>query len=360
MLAALVTAESPSENALLMEQALSVTARLGAALLGLEPERVQTQDRMALRWRFGTPRILLLAHLDTVWPEGTIERWPFAIEGTRATGPGVFDMKGGLVQGLFAIAELPDRSGIELLVTTDEEIGSPYSKDLVQASAKATAATLVLEPSLDGALKTARKGAGEYVVTIRGRSAHAGLDPDSGVNATSELAHQVQAIDRLSDVAVGTRVIPTCVRSGEVSNQIPALATISVDVRAEDDAELRRVDSGMRGLEAVVPGATISVTGGIMCSPMGGPGPQSLFRVAAATWAELGLGALASASAGGTSDANHASAVGVPTLDGLGAVGGNAHAEGEWLDLDAMPERAALLAGMVSALRDDRRSRSGD
>lgn len=351
MLAAFVAAESPSDDLVLVQRALEVIAEHGCALLGVEPEWVRTNKRYALRWTFGTPSVLLLAHADTVWPQRTIDRWPFAVADGVATGPGVFDMKGGLVQGLYAISELQDRNGLQLLVTTDEEIGSPDSQPLIVSTAETVQAVLVLEPSLDGALKTARKGAGSYEVLVSGRSAHAGLDPDAGVNTTVELAHQVLALDALADIARGTRVTPTRMLSGDVGNQIPAHGLLCVDVRAADDAELRRVDRAVRSLQPALRDSVISVEGSVICSPMGADGAKELFGTAAQVWSQLGLGSLSQASVGGTSDGNYAAATGTPTLDGLGPVGGHAHAEGEWLELASMPERAALLLHLIERLQ---------
>lgn len=352
-LAEFVTAESPSADEDLLGRCQDVVAEHGTRLLGRAPERVPTGPGHSLRWRFGQPRVLLVAHLDTVWPAGTIERWPFRVEGARATGPGAFDMKGGLVQALYALAALDDLDGVELLVTADEELGSPHSRPLIERDARGARAALVLEPSLDGALKTERKGASDYRLNITGRSAHAGLEPERGVNATIELAHQVARIAALARPEAGTTVTPTAARSGEVSNQVPAHARVAVDVRATSVAELTRVDRLIRDLQPVLDGAQLATSGGISCHPLD-PGPARwLYELARRCCVELGLDEVGQASAGGTSDGNHTAAAGTPTLDGLGAVGGNAHADGEWLDVSAMPERAALLTRLLTHLLAD-------
>jgi len=353
-LAEFVTAESPSADEGLLRRCQDIIAEHGARLLGCEPERVPTGPGHSLRWRFGQPCVLLVAHLDTVWPAGTIRRWPFEVEGNRATGPGVFDMKGGLVQALYAVATLDDAAGVELLVTADEELGSPHSRSLIEQEARGARAALVLEPSLDGALKTERKGASDYRLHITGRSAHAGLEPERGVNATVELAHQVARIVELGRPADGTTVTPTAARAGEVSNQVPAHASVAVDVRASSQDELIRVDRMMRGLRPVLDGAELSTSGGISCQPLNPEPARWLYELARRCCVELGLDEVGQASAGGTSDGNHTAAVGTPTLDGLGAVGGNAHAEGEWLEVSAMPDRAALLSRVLTHLLDDR------
>lgn len=353
-LAEFVTAESPSADEDLLHRCQDVVAEHGARLLGCDPERLPTGPGHSLRWRFGRPRVLLVAHLDTVWPEGTIRRWPFEVEGTRATGPGAFDMKGGLVQALYALGALADVDGVELLITADEELGSPHSRPLIEREAREARAALVLEPSLDGALKTERKGASDYLLHITGRSAHAGLEPERGVNATVELAHQVARIVEFARPVDGTTVTPTAARAGEVSNQVPAHASLAVDVRASTMAELTRVDRMMRGLRPVLDGAVLSTTGGISCHPMDPEPTRWLYELTRRCCVELGMDEVGHASAGGTSDGNHTAGVGTPTLDGLGAVGGNAHAEGEWLDIGAMPDRAALLSQLLTHLLHDR------
>src|SRR5215216_3042555 len=177
-LRALVSAESPSSDATAVLTCADVASDIGARLLGLRPARVTTGDRIALMWDFGGPsRVLVLGHIDTVWPLGTINRWPFRLLGDRATGPGIFDMKAGTVMALMCVAAVRDRTGIRIILNADEELGSPYSRDLIMRTAKAARAALVFEPSDHGALKTARKGVSRYEVSASGRAAHPGLDP---------------------------------------------------------------------------------------------------------------------------------------------------------------------------------------
>lgn len=350
-LAALVSCESPSGDPAATAACAQAAAQIGAAMLGQPPEELQAGGRSHLRWRFGSRcRVLLLGHLDTVWPLGTLARWPFDVRGDRMTGPGVFDMKAGVVQLLAAASRLDDPDGVWVLLTCDEEIGSPTARPLIAEAIAGAAAALVFEPSEDGAIKTARKGVSQYTVRISGRAAHAGLEPERGINAAVEAAHQVLAISGLADPAAGTTVTPTVVSAGTAANVVPASASVAVDVRAATSAEQARVEAELRGLRPAVPGATLAIEPGMMVAPLEAESSHGLFALARQAAAELGLPPLRGVSVGGGSDGNFTAAAGVPTLDGLGAVGGNAHAEGEWASLAAMPERAALAAGLIRLL----------
>jgi len=353
-LRALVEAESPSAD----RDALAACARelgaLGRTVLGTGPERLVAGGRTHLRWRFGSAtRVLLLCHYDTVWPLGTLATWPFSVSDGVATGPGSFDMKAGLVQGLFALASLDDRDGVTLLATSDEEIGSVTSRELIEAEASSALAALVLEPSAgpDGALKVARKGVATYEVEVRGKAAHAGLEPEKGTNALVELAHQVLGLERLARPELGTTVTPTVASAGTTQNTVPAGSRFRVDVRAVSPEEQERVDRDLKRLEPVVPGARLAVRGRPNRPPLHESASAELFAQASKLAAELGLAELDSAAAGGGSDGNFTAGIGVPTLDGLGAVGGNPHALDEHVVLAAMPERAALVAALADALR---------
>jgi glutamate carboxypeptidase len=348
----LVEAESPSEDIPLVGACAELLAARGAALLGARPEWLTTGQRPHLRWRFGAPRVLVLGHLDTVWPAGTIRRWPFAVDRERVTGPGVFDMKAGVVMALQAIASLPDPTGVELLVTTDEETGLVDSRELILQEARGVQAVLVLEPSLDGALKTERKGSARYRLRVGGRAAHAGLEPEKGVNATVELALQVPGIAALGDARSGTTVTPTSARAGEVHNQVPASAHVDIDVRAVSEQELRRVDDSLRGLRPVLPDASLHLDGGIDRGPLSAESSAALYDLAARCADDIGIPVPGRASAGGGSDGNFTAGAGLPTLDGLGAVGGNAHAEGEWMDARHLAGRTALVARMLQVLAE--------
>ena len=353
-LAALVEVETPSHDLVATARGADVVAGLGTTLLGTPPERIDTDGRVHLRWRFGTTtRVVLIGHLDTVWPLATIDRWAFTVDGDVATGPGAFDMKAGLVQGLYALAQLDDLGGVALLVTSDEEIGSPSSRALVEETSYGARAALVLEPSADGALKTARKGVSNYRVAVTGRAAHAGLEPERGVNAAIEVAHQVLALAALADPALGTTVTPTVLAAGTATNVVPAAAYVDVNVRAVEPAEQERVDSAMRRLAPVIDGATMHVIGGPNRPPMPASASATLLELAQRAAAELGLSKLRSVGVGGGSDGNFTAGIGVPTLDGLGAVGDGAHAEGEHVVISAMAPRAALVAALVAELHAD-------
>jgi glutamate carboxypeptidase len=360
----LVRCESPSSVLDAVSRSADLVAALGARHLGTAPERIVTGGCTHLRWRLGagpsvpsggaTPRtrgVLILAHHDTVWPLGSLETHPFSVRDGVLRGPGCFDMKAGLVLALHALAELGGPGGVTLLVTGDEELGSPTSRELIEAEAAGCRAALVLEASADGgALKTARKGVSLYEVRAVGRAAHAGLEPERGVNATLELAHQVLAVAGLADAAFGTTVTPTALSSGTVPNTVPATGAFSVDVRMWDTAEQARVHAAMSSLLPVVPDAVLQVTGGPNRPPLAASSSEALFALASSVAAELGLPPLTSAAVGGASDGNYTAGVGTPTLDGLGAVGGGAHADNEHVLVDSLPGRAALLAALIDSL----------
>lgn len=350
--AALVCCESSSDDLAAVAACAELVGELGNELIGVTPEVHEVQGRRHLVWRCGGPTsVLLVGHCDTVWPMGTLARWPFSVDGDRATGPGVFDMKAGLAQLFHALAVLDDLTGVTVVVTADEELGSPTSRALIEAEAAGARAALILEASADGALKTARKGVSMYRLAVHGKASHAGLEPAAGVNATVEAAHQVLAVSGLAEPAVGTTVTPTVLRSGHTLNTVPDAAEISVDVRAADPAEQRRIDAALRALRPVLPGARLDVHGGINRAPLDVAASSGLFALAQSLAGAMGLPALCAVSVGGASDGNFTAGVGTPTLDGLGAVGDHAHAEGEWASVAAMPDRAALLAALVDAVR---------
>ncbi|MEO9322041.1 M20 family metallopeptidase [Nocardioides sp. C4-1] len=360
----LVECESPSDDRAAVARSAAEVARLGARHLGTEPERIVVDGRTHLRWRLGAgpTRVLLLAHHDTVWPLGSLATHPCTVEQGVLRGPGCFDMKAGLVMALHALAALHDAGdvdGVTLLVTGDEEIGSPTSRTLIEDDARGAEAALVLEASAGGgALKTERKGVSLYDVGVVGRAAHAGLEPERGVNATLELAHHALAVAGLGDGARGTTVTPTALRSGTTTNTVPAAGSFSVDVRARTSAEQDRVHRAMLALRPVLPGASVTVTGGPNRPPLDAAASVDLFARATEVAMRLGLPAPSSASVGGASDGNFCAGVGTPTLDGLGAVGGGAHADDEHVVVDELPGRTALLAALVADLLAPRRTTS--
>ncbi|MET8743097.1 M20 family metallopeptidase [Streptomyces sp. NPDC004728] len=347
----LVRTESPSEDLAAVADCARVVAGIGTRLTGAAPEWVDGSGRPALRWRFGSgDRVLLLGHFDTVWPVGSLARHPFEVAGGRLTGPGCFDMKAGVAQLFHALSVLDDLDGVSVLLTGDEEIGAPASRTLIEEEARRTRAVLVLEASEGGALKTARKGMSGYQLTVAGRAAHAGLEPHKGVNTTTELAHQVLALSALADPAAGTTVTPTVASSGTTRNTVPDTARLMVDVRVATVAEQDRVDRAVRGLPPVLDGVSLTFSGGPDRPPLPAGASAGLFELARGHYAELGFGPLRGVAVGGASDGNLTAGVGTPTLDGLGAVGGGAHADDEHVVVAELPRRAALVACLVAAL----------
>ncbi|WP_426519225.1 M20/M25/M40 family metallo-hydrolase [Diaminobutyricibacter sp. McL0618] len=348
----LVECESPSADAAAVARSAEQVAALGAELLGVEPERLVVDGTTHLRWRFGgATRVLLLTHHDTVWPIGSLATHPFAVRDGVLTGPGSFDMKVGLVMALHAVAALPDRDGVTILVTGDEEVGSPTSRALIESEAAGALAVFVTEASGDGgALKIERKGTSIYEVRVTGRAAHAGLEPEKGVNATLELAHQALAVAALADAVLGTTVTPTVIGAGTTTNTVPASGSFVVDVRVCTIAEQDRVDAAMRGLTAVLPGAVLSVEGGPNRPPLESASSSALFDRAQSIASRLGLEPLVGIAVGGASDGNFTAGLGIQTLDGLGAVGGGAHADDEHVVIDAIAPRTALLGALIFEL----------
>lgn len=348
----LVRCESPTEDKAAVARSAEVVADLGTRLLGSAPERIVLDGWTHLRWRFGPePRVLVLGHHDTVWPLGSLEENPFGVTDGVLRGPGCFDMKAGVVMAFHAIAALDDCTGVSLLVTGDEEIGSPSSRALIEDEARGCRAALVLEAAgPGGALKTERKGVSRYDVLIEGRAAHAGLEPERGVNATIEVAHQVLAVAALGDDDRGTTVTPTRLDAGTTINTVPAAAGFGVDVRVRDDAEQQRVHAAMADLAAVLPDARVRVVGGPNRPPLTADATADLYLRAASVAARLGLEPLTSLSVGGASDGNFTAGVGTPTLDGLGAVGGGAHAPDEHVIVAELRPRTRLLTALVGEL----------
>lgn len=354
----LVCTESPSSDIDACRACAELTAGLMDEWLGSAGRVVEHDGRPVVRWGADTPRVLLLGHIDTVWPLGTLDRIPWAIDGDRMRGPGVFDMKTGVAEAIAATAllGLSPRDGVGILLTTDEEIGSLASRGLIEHAARSAQATLVLEPSVEGQFKTARKGTSWYVVEITGRAAHAGLDPERGINALVESAALVRDAVTWADADAGTTVTPTTARAGVTDNTVPDRAVIGIDVRAWSSEEQQRVDDMMRGWAPAHPEARARIIGGGINRPaMEQASAESLAARADACAVELGLGAIGGRAVGGASDGNFTAALGIPTLDGLGAVGDGAHADHEWASVTALPERTALLAALMAGILEDGR-----
>ena len=352
---ALVRLESPSGDAPAIGRCGAELGRRLGALGGditLLPGGL-AGDHLIARFGTGGKQVLLLGHMDTVWPAGTLDRRPFRAEHGRLYGPGVLDMKAGLALAAMAVRALagePDGlpGRIVMLVTADEETGSASSRAVIEAEARASSAVLVLEPALPGgALKTSRKGCGDFVLRVSGRAAHAGIEPERGVSAVSELARQIARVEALEDAAAGTTINVGVVRGGSRPNVVAAEAEALIDVRVANASEAARIAGAFRALQPVDARAALAVTGGFERPPMErSAAGAALFGLARAVAADLGR-TLGEGGTGGGSDGNHTAAIGVPTLDGLGAVGGGAHADDEHVILADLPWRAALLAGLL-------------
>jgi glutamate carboxypeptidase len=350
-LEALVTRESPSDDA------SAVTALAGYIVERLRAAGVQAETRpcpprgdAVIARVGGGGGTLLLGHHDTVWPRGTLAEIPFRVEDGRARGPGVFDMKAGIALSLAVLAELARREEpppVTLLLTPDEEIGTVASRPLLLGLARAHGEVLVLEPSQAGAAKVARKGAGAFAVTFRGRAAHAGLDPDKGASALLELAHFAQFAAALTRPETGTSVTPTVAQSGGRTNVVPESARLTVDCRVWSKADADRVEAALRAYEPRDPRVRVTLEGGFDRPPLEPtPAAAALYERARKIAAELGF-ALPAARVGGASDGNLTAAAGVPTLDGLGPVGDGAHARDEWVLAADLPRRAELLVRLL-------------
>lgn len=301
-------------------------------------------------------QVLLLGHFDTVWPIGTLERMPVVQRDGRLHGPGTFDMKAGIsiamlaTRALLAIApRLPIR--IVMLWTTDEEVGSRTGRPLLEVEARKSKAVFVLEPSLPGgAVKTSRKGVGEFTLEVGGVAAHAGIDPGKGVSAVHELAHMVNALAPLNDLARGTSVNVGVFEGGTRSNVIAERARAIVDVRVPSADERQRVDAFVRALQPKNPRATLTISGGIDRPPLERTAAVvRLYELARDVAKGLGR-ELAEGGTGGGSDGNFTAALGVPTLDGLGAIGDGAHAVHEHVEMASLSWRTALVAGLIARL----------
>lgn len=349
---ALVRCESPTADLMACTRVCELAVTLMDAWLPT-PARLGTHEgRPFVRWGSDHPDVLLLGHLDTVWPIGTLERLPWRVEGDQMRGPGVFDMKAGVVQGWAALAEVahsdPERvPTLGMLLTTDEETGSATSRPLIAEASARARAVLVLEPARGSAVKIARKGTSWYVLTFRGRAAHAGLDPEQGVNAAIEAALFTLACRAWADPVQGTTVTPTLLSAGTTANTVPAEASITVDVRAWSADEQRRVDALVRGWELEHPEAEWTINGGIDRPALEESRSADLFARATAVAARAGQAPLEGARVGGASDGNLTAAAGIPTLDGLGAIGDGAHADHEYASIRGMVERAELIAGLL-------------
>jgi len=361
---ALVRLESPTTDKAAVDRCgRELEGRLRA--LGGRVTRIpQTAvgDHVRAEFGRGDEQILLLGHLDTVWPVGQIARMPLTRRDGCLYGPGIYDMKAGIAQAMLATWAIHEtgvalRHRTVMLWTSDEETGSGTSRQAVEREAQQSAAVLVLEPALHGSLKTSRKGCGMYEVTVTGVSAHAGVEPGQGASAIQELAHQILALGELQDLDRGISVNVGVIAGGTRINVVPERATAGVDVRVPTMDAAIRLDAAIRRLAPRDVRTRLEVTGGVDRPPMErGPAVQALFAIAREVAADLGR-ELTETGTGGGSDGNFTAAIGVPTLDGLGAAGDGAHALHEHVILEELPWRAALLAGLVSRIRPTRETR---
>ena len=356
---ALVRLESPTTDKAAVDRCgAELASRLEA--IGGRVTRLSRSDRgdhLLAEFGCGASQILMLGHFDTVWPVGQLDRMPLARSNGTLRGPGVFDMKAGIGIAMLAVRALletgtPPAHRLVMLWTTDEEIGSGTSRQAIEDEARRSDAVLVLEPSLPGgAVKTSRKGCGSYQLLVRGIAAHAGIEPEKGASAVQELAHQILRINALQDLARGISVNVVQVSGGLRSNVIPDEARAVVDVRVPTAAAAAVVEASFRGLQPIDSRTMVEATGGFDRPPLERTDHvQRLYKQAQAIARELGQ-ELGEGATGGGSDGNFTAALGVPTLDGLGAVGDGAHALHEHVAIDALPDRAALVAGLIASLR---------
>ncbi|MFC4013568.1 M20 family metallopeptidase [Nonomuraea purpurea] len=359
-LKAVVELETHSYDKAMLVKGLRTIRGRAVELLGTPDEEVlhdggQYGDICELTYQGTAPgTVLMLSHYDTVWPTGTLAGWPFTVVEGKATGPGVFDMKTGLVQAIWALRglrelELPHPS-VRFLFNGDEEIGSPASREHIEAASEGALATLVFEASMDGALKTARKGVGLFNVSVTGVEAHAGLDPYAGASAIHALAEIVTTLAGAGSRERGTTLNVGLISGGTGRNVAAGRASCGVDVRVTDPAEMGRIDDIFAELRVSDPRVSISATGEWNRPPMiPNPPSQRLFKEAQEVAAEFGW-LVDEVAVGGASDGNFVSALGRPVLDGMGAVGDGAHARHEHVLVEHIPERTALTIGLINAL----------
>jgi len=354
----LVSIESPSNDKAAVDQAQSCFlewARAAGAKVVRHPYR-EFGDSLQVSFgeqHRGQPPIMLLGHLDTVWNVGTLAKMPWCATPDRLTGPGVLDMKSGLVMALTAVEVLQQldllQRPVTLLIHGDEEVGSPASRELTETEARRASAIYVLEPAQGeaGAYKTARKGVGRYRLRVDGVAAHSGVDFESGHSAIVELARQIEVLHSLTDLREGTTINPGIIGGGTGSNVVAAEAWVEIDLRIAREQDVARVDGALRKLHPFDKACRLTLSGGMNRPPMERtPGTVALFRRAQMLGEQLGL-VLEEASTGGGSDGNFTSALGLPTLDGMGAVGAGAHAPHEHVVRSQLVPRTALLAAML-------------
>ena len=364
VLRAFVVTESPSLEKAAVDRCCAVIAKQWRRL-GARIERVAQKhrgDHLRITWTPAksrpTAQLLVLGHYDTVYASGVLRKMPFRVSAGRAYGPGTFDMKAGIVQALFAaeaLKRLPasqqPRKRIVFLWTSDEEIGSESSRKLIETEGRRSDAVFVLEPSFGprGALKTERKGVGEAELVVHGRASHAGLAPQDGINAIHEISRQIARLETWNDLRRGVTINAGTIEGGTRTNVIPEIARVQLDLRATTVADMRQLERRLRTLRPELKGAHLEVSGGFSRAPLERKMSAGLFARAKSLAAEMNF-ALDECAVGGGSDGNFTAAVGIPTLDGLGAVGNGAHSAHEHVLIKTMPLRAALLAALLQSV----------
>lgn len=358
LLKRLAEAESPTTNKAAVDHMGAIVAR-EMQKLGAQVEfdrQAEAGDNVIARWQGDSSlkSLVLLFHMDTVYPVGTVERQPVLEKDGALFGPGVLDMKGGIAIFAAAVKKLNEagmsiRRPMTALFTSDEETGSHHSLTQIERLTHDAAVVFCMEPAMpDGSLKTWRKGVGSYTVSVHGKAAHAGADHQNGINAIEELAHHVIAIQALTDYEKGTTLNVGKIFGGTASNVVPEFASAKVDFRVLLEEEADRIAAWMSAVKPVLQGTSVEITGSVNRPPM--PRNELMvqtFEKAKQIASEIGLNLIEGGSGGG-SDANFVAPLGVPVLDGLGAVGEGMHSEGEYIRIDSLPERAALLAALLS------------
>jgi glutamate carboxypeptidase len=357
----LVEAESPSLEKTPADRCCDVLVKQWSEL-GLAVERLRNKhlgDNLRIIWRpekkRATGQLLVIGHYDTVYESGSLARMRFRVAGKKAYGPGTFDMKAGLVQALFAVDALQRTNTrvnkrVVFAWTSDEEIGSECGRTLIEREARRSDAVFVLEPAYGskGLLKTSRKAVGEAEIVVHGRASHAGLAPEEGVNAVHELARQIARIEQWNDPRRGVTVNADVIEGGSRTNVIAERARAVLDLRAVNHRDVREIERRLQALKPILPGARLEVHGGFDRPPLEHKVSAGLFKSAKSLASEMGL-AIGECAVGGGSDGNFTAALGIPTLDGLGAVGDGAHSSHEHILVESMPKRAALLAALLTA-----------
>ena len=344
----LVECQSPTEDLAACVKVVELAVEISTQVLEVPAKLVTENGRPVFWWGAEKPKIVLLCHLDTVWPHNSFTP-TWQVDGDNAKGPGIFDMKTGFIQAMYALKGISGaQSKVALIATTDEETGSATSKGLIERLAKDADAVLVFESAIDGKVKTGRKGTAMYQIAVTGKAAHAGLEPEKGINATTELAKLVLQISELANPTLGTTVVPTVMQAGTTTNTVPAEAKLDIDIRSFTMAELQRIDTAIKSLSSTI--AKVDVTGGINRPPLELASTKELYEKLEVVAKRLGMPEIGHASVGGASDGNFAAAAGAKVLDGLGAVGVGAHAPTESIIISAIEPRIKLISAFITEL----------